>query len=100
MIEKLVEKKVCDYAKRHGWLVYKFTSPSHRGVPDRILLMNGCAVFIEFKSYGRLTTKLQNATISKIRAANFRVLVIDDVETGKQCVDELTTWAKQKRATQ
>ena len=36
MLEKDIEKAVCDYAKSKGVLTYKFSSPNHVGVPDRI----------------------------------------------------------------
>lgn len=52
-LEKEIEKKVCDYAKASGMLVYKFTSPARRSVPDRLFIPEGkSAFFIEFKREG------------------------------------------------
>ena len=48
--ERDIEKKACDLAKAAGWLVFKFVSPSQRGVPDRIFIRQGRIVFIEFKA--------------------------------------------------
>jgi hypothetical protein len=32
-LEKVIEKKVCDYAKSKGFVVYKFVSVNNAGVP-------------------------------------------------------------------
>jgi hypothetical protein len=37
-LEKVIEKKVCDYAKSKGFVVYKFASFNNAGVPDRIMI--------------------------------------------------------------
>ena len=52
MKESDIEKKVSIYAKKLGFTTYKFTSPSSRGVPDRIYIKNGITFFIEFKAQG------------------------------------------------
>ena len=53
MLEKDIERAVCDYAKAKGMLVYKFTSPARSAVPDRLLISRtGLIVFIEFKRPG------------------------------------------------
>lgn len=89
MRESEVEKKVVDYAKAKGWLVYKFVSPSQRGVPDRIFICGGEIFFIEFKAPGKKPTKLQNKVFSRIREELFEVYIIDDVEQGKKLIDKL-----------
>ena len=90
MLESEVEKPVCEYAKKKGWLVYKFVSPNNRGVPDRIFLGPGRKIaFIEFKAPGKEPTKLQKHVFSKIRALLFKVHVIDNVEEGKKLIDTL-----------
>lgn len=89
MRESEIEKKVCDYAKSKGWLTYKFVSPSNRGVPDRIWLKNSHIVFVEFKAPNKMPTKLQEKVISKIQSQGFSVYVIDNVEKGKELVDDL-----------
>ena len=38
MLEKQIERKVCDYAKNKGLLAYKFTSPARAAVPDRLFI--------------------------------------------------------------
>ena len=80
--ESAIEQKVCEIAKRHDWLTYKFVSPSNRGVPDRIFIKDGRIVFIEFKAPGKKPTKLQAHTINKIRDAGCEVWICDNVESG------------------
>lgn len=88
-LEKVIEKKVCDYAKSKGCLVYKFTSPARRSVPDRLFIMpDGKGVFfIEFKRKGQKPTPAQQVEIEKIRKQGTLVFVADNIETGKRCID-------------
>lgn len=93
-LEKVIEAKVCDYAKQLGCLVYKFTSPSRRSVPDRLFIMPGGkgVFFIEFKRAGQKPTAAQEVEIEKIRAKGVRVYVVDNVEYGKRYVyDQIST---------
>lgn len=89
MRESEIEKKVSEYAKAKGWLVYKFVSPSQRGVPDKIFIGGGEIFFIEFKAPGKKPTKLQDKVFNKIRDELFGVYIIDDVEQGKKLIDKL-----------
>lgn len=87
-LEKDIERRVCDYAKSLGVLVYKFTSPSRRSVPDRMFITKaGVVFFIEFKRKGEKPTKAQEVEIEKIRATSVSVFVCDTVEHGKLMVD-------------
>lgn len=83
MLERDIEKKVCDYAKRNGWMVRKFSSPSHRSVPDRIMIKNGEVIFIEFKATGKKPTKLQAREHNLLREHTANIYVVDDVQQGK-----------------
>lgn len=87
-LESVIEKKVCDHAKSKGVLVYKFTSPSRRSVPDRMFITpQGVVFFAEFKRSGCKPTPSQEVEIGKIRSKGVSVFVIDDVVTGKAMVD-------------
>jgi hypothetical protein len=84
-LERDIEKSVCSYAKSLGMLVYKFTSPSRRSVPDRMFITKtGVVFFIEFKRKGEKPTAAQEVEIGKIRKTEIQVFVIDDVEKGKR----------------
>lgn len=92
-LEKDIEKRVCDYAKSLKMLVYKFTSPSRRSVPDRMFITAaGVVFFIEFKRKGQQPTPSQEVEICKIRAAGVRVFVVDDTEIGKDIIYQIKTF--------
>lgn len=88
MLEKHIERQVCEYARHVGMLVYKFTSPQRRSVPDRIVVTNkGVVFFIEFKAPGKGLTDGQAREIARLRGNNVRVFVCDNVEYGKEIID-------------
>lgn len=88
MLEKEIEKKVCDYAKTKGFLVYKFVSPGHAFVPDRMLISpEGEVSFIEFKAEGKKPTAGQEREHTRLRESNVRVFVVDSVQMGIEVVD-------------
>ena len=92
MLEKDIEKKVCKYAKGLGFLVYKFSSPGKRAVPDRLFISpKGVVFFIEFKAWGKEPTKLQALEIRKINGQGAKCLVCDSVESGKWAIDAFNT---------
>ncbi len=81
MLEKQIESKVVKKAKELGFLTYKFSSPSNRGVPDRIFISGrGNVIFMEFKSEKGKLTKLQLKTKNDIEKNNVEVFVINKVE--------------------
>ena len=88
MKEKDIEAKITKKAKDLGFLVYKFSSPSHRGVPDRIFISpEGGVFFIEFKSEKGKLTELQNKVITDIRLQGVEVFVVNNVKTGLEILD-------------
>ena len=91
VLEKDIERKVCEYARSRSFLVYKFVSPQIIGVPDRIFISPaGVLTFIEFKRPGETTRSSQDREIARLRKHNQRVYIIDDVEQGKAIVDAIT----------
>ena len=85
MLEKQIESKVVKKAKELGFLTYKFSSPSNRGVPDRIFISpHGEVFFIEFKSEKGKITKLQEKTIKDISSYGVGVFIINSAEVGLQ----------------
>lgn len=81
--EKDVEKKGNKWAKAHGWYQRKWTSPGHRGVPDRIYVKNGVVVFFEWKRPGEEPTALQKDEIALLRAHGANAYWGDSVESLK-----------------
>ena len=88
MLERDIEKKVCDYAKDRGCLAYKFTSPSRAAVPDRLFIgPTGHMWFVEFKQEGKKPTPAQERGHHRLREKMVEVWVIDSVDAGKKMVD-------------
>jgi hypothetical protein len=80
MLEKDIEAKVRAKAIAAGWLVYKFTSPSRRSVPDRLFIRGGRVAFVEFKRPGGTLTAGQAREIDRLRHAGAEVYVCYSVE--------------------
>jgi hypothetical protein len=60
MLEKTIEQYFVQTVKKLGGKAYKFSSPAHRGVSDRIAVMpNGVVWFVEIKRPGGKLTALQ-----------------------------------------
>lgn len=97
LLEKDVEKAVCDFARRQGFWVKKFASPNARGVPDRVFKILGLdAFFIEFKRPGgavkfpsNARERLQLREHKRIQEQGGLVLVIDNIEAGKDVLLQL-----------
>jgi hypothetical protein len=87
MLEKQVEKYICNYAKSKNMLSYKFTSPTNRGVCDRIVISENNLFFIEFKRKNCKPNVLQNKHHQLLASKNMTVYVIDDIEIGKEIID-------------
>jgi hypothetical protein len=89
--ESVIESKVCAHAKDRGFLVYKFTSPNRRSVPDRMFITpgRGYVFFIEFKSKGNKPTKAQFDEIRLLKEHHQLVYVVDTIDEGKRIIDRL-----------
>jgi hypothetical protein len=60
MLEKQIEAHLVKRVKAIGGRAYKFTSPSNRGVSDRVVVLpNGKVWFVELKRAGGKLTPLQ-----------------------------------------
>jgi len=83
MLEKKLEAKIVKIAKELGYLTYKFTSPSNRGVPDRIFISPyGHVFFMEFKSEKGKLTNLQKKVKKDIENCDIDVFTVSDIEWG------------------
>jgi hypothetical protein len=61
MLEREIEKYLVKRVKELGGEAYKFTSPSHRGVSDRVVCLPGGETwFVELKTQGGKLSRLQD----------------------------------------
>lgn len=89
-LEKDIERKIGDFAKKHGCLFYKFTSPARRAVPDRMIITpQGVIGFLEVKAKGKKPTPLQMGEIIKLTKQNCNATWCDNVEDGCEFIRKL-----------
>ncbi len=97
MLEKTIEHKVCEYAKSHQILVYKFSSPAKVAVPDRLFIFpKGTIIFVEFKRKGAKATLAQAREINRMRNSYAHVFIVDEVQYGKKLIEEYLWIDKEK----
>lgn len=88
--ERDIEAKVVSYAKSRGCLIYKFSSPSHRGVCDRIIIAPGGAVlFLELKAPKEKPTALQTKFLMDVIKKGGTAKWADSVEDAKGHIDAI-----------
>lgn len=69
--ESEIEKHFVWTVQRMGGTAYKFKSPNHRGVADRIAcLPDGSVHFVELKAEGGRLSPLQKLFADRMRALN------------------------------
>lgn len=81
--ERMIERYLVSEVKAIGGICYKFTSPAHNGVPDRIcVLPTGYVHFVECKSPTGNLSVLQRREINELIKLGCTVSVVrskDDV---------------------
>ena len=71
MRESEIEQHLIWHVERLGGKAYKFTSPSNRGVADRVIcLPDGSTWFVEVKAPRGRLSKLQEIFASEMTALN------------------------------
>jgi len=89
VLEKDLEKKIVIKAKKLGYIADKYSSPSNRGVPDRIFISeSGKLFFVEFKSKKGKLSKLQEKKISELRARKQSVFIVNNEELAMEILTE------------
>lgn len=89
MLEKNIEAHLVKAVRRIGGVAYKFTSPAHRGVADRVVCLPGGAVwFIELKTEGGRLSPLQKVFADEMTRLNQKYVCL----WSKENVD---TWLQQ-----
>lgn len=88
--EEYVEGYLRDRVKVAGGTCPKWVSPGKRGVPDRIVILDGHVVFVETKARGGTPSPLQLVRHRELRAAGADVRVIDTRAQVDDLIRELT----------
>lgn len=90
MKEHAIEQALKTAVETNGGLCWKLISPGVAGVPDRLCLKNGRAVFVEVKAPGKQPRPIQARRIRQLRDYGFTVLVIDSVDQIGGVLDALS----------
>ena len=77
MLEKEVEMYLKWAVERKGGKSYKFTSPSHKGVADRIVCFaDGTVWFVEVKTTGGRLSELQRQFAEDMKRLNQKYICV------------------------
>jgi hypothetical protein len=88
--ESTIEAAIVRRAKAAGWLAYKFSSPSRRGVPDRIFIhRSGVLAFMEIKAPGKKLTPLQSQELERLRSHKQNVAWFDSVDNAMEWLNAI-----------
>ncbi len=80
MLERDIEAYLVKRCKEIGALCDKFTSPSRRSVPDRLITFGARVLFVELKATGKKPTEAQVRDHGRRRAAGAEVVWLDSKE--------------------
>jgi streptogramin lyase len=77
MLEKDIEAHLVRRVRDAGGVAYKFTSPAHRGVADRLVVLPGGRIwFVEVKKLGGRLSPLQRVFLDEIKklGCNYQIV--------------------------
>ena len=89
MQEHHIEQALKTAVETSGGLCWKLVSPGTTGVPDRLCLKNGRAVFVEVKAPGKQPRPIQTRRIQQLRDHRFTVLILDSMDQIEEVLDAL-----------
>ena len=91
MLEKDIERHLVRRAIEHGGKAYKWVSPGHVGVADRIVMLPGGRVwFVELKTVKGRLSPLQKVFAADMRRMGMNYIVIRSKEEVDQWFLDLT----------
>ncbi|MCC8192391.1 MAG: hypothetical protein LIO41_05055 [Ruminococcus sp.] len=85
--EKELETACTRYAREKGYLAIKLENTGHAGIPDRLYLKDGKAIFVEFKTpvSGRLSL-FQSHWLKQLEKERFTARTIWTEEEFKELI--------------
>lgn len=87
-----VENYLLKEVEKIGGKCYKWVSPGHDGVPDRIVMFMGCVIFVETKRPGGKPRKLQKKRLEELQLQGMNTSVVDS----KESVDSVVAYLVSK----
>lgn len=95
MREATIERRLTQAVRKAGGIAYKFVSPGHSGVPDRLILLPGRVIFVELKTETGKLSKLQIATQALMRKMGVDVRTLYGADQVDRFVEEVMSDAFQ-----
>ena len=92
--EKQLERYLVNECKKRNILCFKFVSPQHAGVPDRICFYQGRTICIECKKHNGVLSALQKACIRQLQQQNIPVFVTYTKEDIDAVINHIVTHCK------
>jgi len=90
MLEKEIERRMCEMIRERGGLTRKFVSPGNDGVPDRIVITPaGIVWFVELKTEKGRLSKIQKYQIAEFEKRGANVWVVYGWDAAKEFVNEV-----------
>ena len=89
MNERTIEHQLKKAVEASWGLCWKLVCPGTTGVPDRICLKAGRAVFVEVKAPGDKPRPIQRRRMNQLAALGFTALVVDSIDGIKEVLDAL-----------
>lgn len=97
--EKEIEKYLCKRMKEIGLLCLKYSNPNETGYPDRVIVLPASqCMWVELKSKGRKTSKVQELRIAELQKLKHVVWVIDNKPLVDELTEELKKWLADNKA--
>lgn len=91
MLEKAVEAYFRKAVAAAGGVAFKFVSPSHRGVSDRIVCLHGQTWFVELKRPGGRLSPLQRVFAAEMKRLGQRYACLSSRLEIDEWLNGLTT---------
>lgn len=88
-MEKHIEQHLVREVKKRGGVAYKFSSPSHRGVSDRVVCLQGHTWFVELKQPKGKLSALQVLFASEMKRLGQRYVCLWSKEDVDRWLNEV-----------
>ena len=79
MTEAQLQGKMIGIAENNGYYVVKLIQTNKNGIPDLMLIKDGCCRFVEVKKEGQKARPLQEYRLSELRIAGCLSECIDNI---------------------
>jgi len=89
MTEREIEQYLVKQIKKIGGKAIKMVPLHETGIPDRLVLYKGVAIFVELKAPGKKPRAIQVAYMKELNQYGFTALVIDSKEGVNEFVKQL-----------